>query len=165
MKELAAYSRTVGQGYNLFNKIDELNENRIFIKLREYEHLVGGWSGKTVAVLGLSFKPHTDDLRVAPSTKVIPQLLHEGAQVVAYDPLAMPAYRQQFGQPEGLTYADNVPQACTAADVVLLLIEWPELVEFDTTKCHLYLLVNVGGCLTLAINLILITFPHRYGSI
>lgn len=130
VKELAAYSRSVGQGYNLFNKIDELNENRIFIKMKEYEQLVGGWEGKRVAVLGLSFKPHTDDLRVAPSTKVIPHLLHEGAQVLAYDPLAIPAFQQWLGQPEGLEYASSVAAACTEADVILLLIEWPELIEY-----------------------------------
>ena len=130
VKELAAYSRSVGQGYNLFNKIDELNENRIFIKLREYERAVGGWEGKRVAVLGLSFKPNTDDLRVAPSTKVIPQLLHEGAQVLAYDPMAMPAFQRQYGELEGVTYAENLEVACSQADVLLLLIEWPELVNF-----------------------------------
>jgi len=131
VKELAAYSRSVGQGDNLFNKIDELNENRIFTKLRDYKQRIGGWSGKKVAVLGLSFKPHTDDLREAPSTKVIPQLLHEGAAVTAYDPMAVHAWERQFGQLPGLTIAPTIMEACADAEVILLLIEWPEIIEFE----------------------------------
>ena len=134
VKELAAYSRSVGQGDNLFNKIDELNENRIFTKLRDYKQQIGGWSGKKVAVLGLSFKPHTDDLREAPSTKVIPQLLHEGAEVIAYDPMASQAWERQYGQLAGLTLVSDMASACAQAEVIILLVEWPEITEFDFTQ-------------------------------
>ncbi len=130
VRELAAYSRTVGHGNNLFNKIHELNADRIYEKLDEFESMVGSWEGKSVAVLGLSFKPNTDDLREAPSTKIVPHLLHKGAKVLAHDPMALPAARQVLDSPEGLTFVDNLKDAVDQADAVLVVIEWPEYVEY-----------------------------------
>ena len=131
VRELAAYSRSVGQGDNLFNKINELNENRPHLKLQDFAESIGGWQDKKVAVLGLSFKPNTDDLREAPSLKVVPQLLHKGAQVKAYDPMAMAAWRRQVGAKPHLSLVDTLAEAVTDAEVIILLIEWPEIVGFD----------------------------------
>lgn len=133
VRELAAYSRTIGYGGNLFNKITELNEDRIFEKLDQYEKQVSGWSGKRVAVLGLAFKPHTDDMREAPSTKIIPHLLNKGASVVGYDPMATEVAKQVFANQAELTYANTIEEAIAEADVVLAVIEWPEIVTFDFT--------------------------------
>lgn len=133
VKELAAYSRTVGHGNNLFNKIHELNDNRVYVKFDEFAQYIDGWNGKNVAVLGLSFKPHTDDLREAPSTKVIPHLLHSGAKVRAYDPMAMPAARHFFGEQKNLSYGDSIDSTVQGADVVVVLVEWPEFVSYDFT--------------------------------
>src|SRR5690606_30971523 len=72
VKELAAYARAVGQEDNLMVTITALNEDRIGALLRRFEQKVGGWQGKQVALLGLSFKPNTDDMREAPSTKISP---------------------------------------------------------------------------------------------
>jgi UDPglucose 6-dehydrogenase len=130
VREIAAYSRTVGLSGNIFNKMDELNENRIFEKLQEFGRLVGGWRGKKVAVLGLSFKKFTDDMREAPSTKIIPQLLYEEAQVVGYDPMATEGAMRLFGEKPGLQYAESIQAAIQDADVVMALVEWPEIVEF-----------------------------------
>ncbi len=130
VKELAAYSRTVGEADNLFNKINELNETRIPKLINRYDQLLGGFDGKKVAVLGLSFKPNTNDMRVAPSTKVIPLLLEKGAQVKGYDPKAN---WLEFGLPtlEGFSQADSIVAAAKDADVIFVLIEWPEIVKFD----------------------------------
>jgi len=130
VREIAAYSRTVGLSGNLFNKMNELNENRIFEKLQEFGHAVGGWRGKKVAVLGLSFKKFTDDMREAPSTKIIPQLLYEEAQVIGYDPMATPGAQRYFGEKPGLKYSASVAEAIAGADVVMALVEWPEIVDF-----------------------------------
>lgn len=131
VRELAAYSRTVGQGNNLFNKIHELNQNRIFDKLQDFSSIIGGWSQQTVAVLGLSFKPNTDDMREAPSTKVIPHLLHQGALVKAYDPMANQVAKQIMADHDNLQFASSLEEALQDSSVVILLIEWPELVAFD----------------------------------
>ena len=89
VKELAAYAKAKSQNGNLMVKIDELNEERIPKLMEKYKNRVGGWAGKTVAVLGLSFKPNTDDMREAPSTKIIPLLIKENAHVKAYDPITI----------------------------------------------------------------------------
>lgn len=133
VKELAAYSRTVGHGNNLFNKIHELNDHRVFDKLDQFAQYIGGWHGKKVAVLGLSFKPQTDDLREAPSTKVVPQLLHAGAKVIAFDPMAIPAAKHFFGEQRGLSYGENIDSTINGADVVIVLVEWPEFTSYDFT--------------------------------
>lgn len=130
VREIAAYSRTVGLSGNLFNKMDELNENRIFEKLQEFGEAVGGWRGKKVAVLGLSFKKFTDDMREAPSTKIIPQLLYEEAQVTAFDPMATPVAQKFFGEQKNLEYFDSIEATIAEADIIMALVEWPEIVEF-----------------------------------
>jgi UDPglucose 6-dehydrogenase len=133
VKELAAYSRTVGHGNNLFNKIHELNDSRVYSKLDQFAQYLGGWSGKKVAVLGLSFKPHTDDLREAPSTRVIPHLLHAGAKVTAFDPMAVPAAERFFGEQKGLSFGKDLEATIKGVDVVMVLVEWPEFTAYDFT--------------------------------
>ncbi|HKY73826.1 MAG TPA: UDP-glucose/GDP-mannose dehydrogenase family protein [Patescibacteria group bacterium] len=130
VKELAAYAKAIKQNGNLMVKINELNEERIPLLLKRYEDVVGGWKDKRVAILGLSFKPNTDDMREAPSTKLIPLLKSAGASVVAYDPMAMPVAKLQY--PDwGIEYATDVHDALKTADVVFELIEWPELISLD----------------------------------
>jgi len=130
VKELAAYSRTVGEANNLFNKIDELNEARIPKLVNQYDKLVGGFKAKKVAVLGLSFKPNTNDMRVAPSTKLVPLLIEKDALVLGYDP---EANWLEFGLPnfESFSQVDSIEKAAKGADVIFVLIEWPEIINFD----------------------------------
>jgi UDPglucose 6-dehydrogenase len=85
------------------------------------ETLGGSLSGKTVAVLGLAFKPNTDDIREAPSLTVIAELLAAGARVQAYDPVAMDNTKGIF---PGLTYANDLYEAVTGADAMVLVTEW-----------------------------------------
>jgi len=138
VKELAAYSRAIGESNNLFNKIDDLNEERIPKLMQAVENKVGGWSDKTVAVLGLSFKPNTDDLRESPATKVIPLLLNKGAKVKSFDPMAS---WQSFFQLKALepnhTQEKNIPSAVKNADVIISLVEWPQITGFDFTRTKL----------------------------
>lgn len=131
VKELAYYSQTVGEGENLFVKLNQLNEARIPHVLEMMSDAVGGWAGKSVAVLGLSFKPNTNDTREAPALKVIPELLKAGASVHAYDPKAVAEAEAILDSHESLYFADSIAAATTDADVIILLIEWKELVEFD----------------------------------
>jgi len=128
VKELAAYAHKVGQDSNLMVTINQLNERRIPRLLKKYENMIDGWEDKQVAVLGLSFKPHTDDTRVAPAKKVVPWLLEKGAQVKSYDPMV------KWEPQENLDHyhqADTLAAVCQEADVIILLIEWPEIVEYD----------------------------------
>lgn len=134
VKELAHYSRTVGEDGNLFNKINELNEYRIGKLLEQYSQEIGGFEGKTVAVLGLSFKPNTDDMREAPSVKVIPELLSRGAVVRGFDPKALEVVKYFIPEDKNATYHEKISEACRGADVIIALIEWSEIVAFDFGK-------------------------------
>jgi UDPglucose 6-dehydrogenase len=131
VNELAAYSRSVGEEDNLLNKISAINTERIPRLLTEYEKQIGSWQGQRVAVLGLSFKPHTNDMREAPSVKVIPHLLSQGAHVVGYDPKALEVADHFITPHPHLEYVDSVAKAVQGAEVIIALIEWPEIVTFD----------------------------------
>jgi UDPglucose 6-dehydrogenase len=86
--------------------------------------------GRTIALLGLAFKPDTDDLRDAPSLQIAEKLLQMGARVKAYDPVAMPACREQH--PElAIQYAASAIDAVTDADAIVLVTEWKEFAGLD----------------------------------
>ena len=91
----------------------------------------GSLEGKTIAVLGLTFKPNTDDMRDAPSLDVVPAMQAMGASVRAYDPAGMNEARQLF---EGVDYAEGPYQALDGADAVVLLTEWDEFRALDLKR-------------------------------
>lgn len=134
VKELAAYARSVNEEANLMVTINQLNENRIPELLNQYTELVGGWAGKKVAVLGLSFKPNTNDMREAPSTIVIPILQDKGATVVGYDPKAIPEARVMIASHPNVSFTEDISESVANADVIIALIEWPEITSFDFTS-------------------------------
>jgi UDPglucose 6-dehydrogenase len=126
VSELAAYSRAIGEENNLFNKIHELNHDRIFRLMDQFEKKIGDWNGKTVAVLGLSFKPNTDDMREAPSLAIIPYLANQGAVVKAFDPKA-----EWKDQQENVSQVSSIEAAVEDADIIMAVIEWPEIISFN----------------------------------
>jgi len=129
VKELSAYASSVNEREGLFEKIDDLNERRIPNLIAKYEAGIGGLQGKVVCVLGLSFKPNTDDLREAPSTKFIPKLISLGAKIQTYDPKAMESAKRWF--PKVVSYAQDAYTAAQGSDVLLLLIEWDEFKQLN----------------------------------
>jgi len=132
VKEIAAYAKASGETNSLFIKIDEINEARIEKLMTKYSELVGGFGGKTVAVLGLSFKKNTNDTRVAPSLKVIPWLLAHKATVNACDPKAVEEIKPLL--PNSVQYLADAYTAIKGANVVILLVEWDEYVSLDLPK-------------------------------
>ena len=128
VKELAAVSKKLGYKNNLLVEIDESNEARINQKMDEYETLVGGFKGKMVAVLGLSFKPNTTDMRVAPSLKVIPYLRDKKAVVKAFDPKANEEAKKIW---PGIFFGDSIEETIHEAEVIILLVEWDEFKDMD----------------------------------
>lgn len=133
VKELAAYAKAVGQASNLMVKVSELNEERIPQLLAKYEVMVGGWSGKRVGILGLSFKPNTDDVREAPSSRMLPRLAQAGAVLQAYDPMAKDAFSVAYPDLP-VAYKDSVASAMQDADVVFVLTEWGEFQSFSVAQ-------------------------------
>lgn len=91
----------------------------------------GSVSGKTVAVLGLAFKPQTDDMRDAPSLDIVPALQAAGATIVAYDPEAMEEAAKLL---DGINYAQNADDALQGADIAVIVTEWNEFRALDLQK-------------------------------
>jgi UDPglucose 6-dehydrogenase len=91
----------------------------------------GSVKGKTVAILGLTFKPNTDDMREAPSLEVVPALLKAGARVRAFDPEGM---EQASPLLAGVDWSQNAYEAMTGADAVAILTEWNEFRALDLER-------------------------------
>jgi UDPglucose 6-dehydrogenase len=86
--------------------------------------------GRTVGLLGLSFKPNTDDLRDAPSLEIAERLLGMGARVKAYDPISMPVCRRQHPALK-VRYCESAAEVAEGADALVLITEWPEFAALD----------------------------------
>jgi UDPglucose 6-dehydrogenase len=101
--------------------VNELQKRRVVGKLKKH---LGSLRGKTIAVLGLAFKPNTDDLREAPSLVLASQLLAEGVDVRAWDPVADATELLQ-----GVTFCDSPLETVRGADAAVIVTEWDELRE------------------------------------
>ena len=119
LKQLASNSGYHFQLLAAVIEVNELQKRRVVGKLKKH---LGKLSGKTVALLGLAFKPNTDDMREAPSLVLASRLLAEGAEVRAWDPVADASRLLQ-----GVTFADSVLEAVTEADAAVIVTEWDEL--------------------------------------
>ncbi|HEX3324118.1 MAG TPA: UDP-glucose/GDP-mannose dehydrogenase family protein [Solirubrobacterales bacterium] len=106
-------------------EVNELQKRRVVGKLQKH---LGSLLGKRVALLGLAFKPHTDDMREASSLVLAARLEGEGAEVVAYDPVAGEVARNLLGTVE---FRDSALEALDGADAAILVTEWPEFAELD----------------------------------
>ncbi len=93
-----------------------------------------GIRGKTFAVWGLAFKPNTDDMREAPSRRVLAQLWEGGAKVRVYDPEAMDEARRIFGERDDLTFCDSAFDALQGADALVVVTEWKQFRSPDFTR-------------------------------
>ena len=132
VKALAHMAATHGTHPQMLRAVMEINydqRKRFVTKLR---HILGGFRGRTVGVLGLSFKPNTDDMRDAPSIEIIHLLLYEGAEVKAYDPEAMENARRILG--DGITYCKDPYEVAEGTDALLLVAEWNEFKQLDMER-------------------------------
>lgn len=103
----------------------EVNQNQKLKMFREAKKRFGDLKGKKVAVLGLTFKPGTDDLREAPSIVNVRRLLDEGAKIVAYDPVGIENFKKLY--PTEIQYVNNPGEALKNADMAFLFTEWKEI--------------------------------------
>jgi UDPglucose 6-dehydrogenase len=119
LKQLASNSGYHFQLLNAVIEVNELQKRRVIGKLEKH---LGKLGGKTIALLGLAFKPNTDDLREAPSLVLASRLLAEGAEVRAWDPVADARRLLQ-----GVTFCESALEAVTGADAAVIVTEWDEL--------------------------------------
>ena len=128
LKQLAGNS---GYHFQLLNSVIEVNElqkRRVMSKLQKY---LGSLVGKEIALLGLAFKPNTDDMREASSLVLSARLQAAGANVRAYDPVAEQEARKLI---RGVEFARSPAEAIDGADAVVLVTEWPEFADLDFSE-------------------------------
>jgi UDPglucose 6-dehydrogenase len=128
LKQLAGNSGYHFQLLTAVIEVNELQKRRVVSKL--VKHL-GGLRGKTVALLGLAFKPNTNDMRDAPSLILAPRLLSEGAEVRGWDPVALEEAR---GVLRGVDLRESLLDAVTGADAAVIVTEWDELKDLATPE-------------------------------
>jgi UDPglucose 6-dehydrogenase len=123
---------TAGVDQRIVRTTVEVNDDRKARMVDRVERALGGdLSGKSVAVLGLAFKPNTDDMREAPSIPLVNSLVERGAQVRAYDPVAREQAEQILS---GVEFADDAYRAASGADALVIVTEWDEFRALDLQK-------------------------------
>ncbi|MEI6621705.1 MAG: UDP-glucose/GDP-mannose dehydrogenase family protein [Actinomycetes bacterium] len=122
----------LGDSLRFLYEVDEINQRRRSKAVQIATEMVGGSvTGLRVAALGAAFKPDSDDVRDSPALNVAASLQLHGAHVRVYDPKAMANSAKYFPT---LHYVSDAAEACTDADIVLLLTEWSEFVELDPVE-------------------------------
>jgi UDPglucose 6-dehydrogenase len=124
LQALIDYSNKNGYDPVLFRATEETNEKQATRVVDMAEKLLGSLSDKKVAVLGLAFKKDTDDIREAASLRVINQLKKKGAQVIAYDPMAIPNAKKALS--DQIDYAENPRSTLKGADCAVIMTEWDQ---------------------------------------
>jgi len=131
-KDVQALTRTAHQhGYDarLLDAVERVNDSQkghLFELVQRHYGGVDALRGKTFALWGLAFKPNTDDMREAPSRRLLEQLREAGAVVRAYDPEAMSETRRIYGERDDLVFCDNALQASDGADALIVVTEWKQ---------------------------------------
>ena len=124
VRALISSGEALGLPMEILRATETLNDTQKLIPVRRLEALLGSLAGRRIAVWGLAFKPNTDDVREAPAVHIIRALHEAGAEVVVYDPVAMPA-----GAPwvsDACAFAATAYDAVDGADALVLATEWAE---------------------------------------
>lgn len=131
VKALAHMAAIHGTHPQLLRAVIEINRDRRRQVIRKLRNILGRLDGAIIGLLGLSFKPNTDDMREAPAVEITHMLQHEGAQVKAYDPVAMDnAYRQL----ERVTLLEDAYQVAEGSDALVIATEWNEFKQLDLAR-------------------------------
>jgi len=124
IKALINFSKSLGYEPKLLEAVDLVNETQYQRVIDFCKSVLGNIKGKRIAILGLAFKPDTDDIRGAISIKIIKALLREEADIIAYDPAAMHNVRKKLGN--SIKYADSPINCIKNADCCIIVTEWEQ---------------------------------------
>lgn len=133
-KDLAAFERfshNLGYDFSLLREISKINGEAVEAALSKVKEAIWNLEGKRITLLGLSFKPDTDDIRFAPALKLAQQLLAEGASIVGYDPQALANARAEMPQ---LEVAHNPYDAAAGSHCLVVCTEWEEFRSLDLSR-------------------------------
>lgn len=132
VKALIAFAESKGYDFKLLKAVDEINKEAASRFIQKVEAVYPrGLSNKVIGVWGLSFKPSTDDMREAPSIKIIQTLEKKGAIIQAYDPVAQ---KNASAILADIRYVEDAYKAAMNADVLIILTEWNEFLQVDLKK-------------------------------
>lgn len=110
----------------------DVNESQKLVLIKKAHHFYDNFTDVNIAVLGLTFKPNTDDLREAASLSCIPYLLDDGAKIKAWDPVGADNFRKIY--PNEITYCDNISDTLEGADICFIFTEWPQVKNMDISE-------------------------------
>jgi len=145
VKALIACSESFGYTPELLDAAENVNKKQPLKAVEFCKQQLGALKGKQIAILGLAFKPDTDDMREARVIPIIHQLLSEGARVIAYDPIATSVAQTIFK--DKIRYADSAIECIKGADCCILVTEWPEFKKLtpEDFKVHMKQPILVDG--------------------
>jgi len=145
VKALIAFSRALDYGPMLIKSVEKVNEAQPYKALELAREVLGNFKEKRIAVLGLAFKPNTDDIRESVPIKIIGRLLENGVNVVAYDPAAMNNTKKLLGN--RIDYASSAIECVKEADCCIVATEWDEFKQLkpDDFVRHMKTCILVDG--------------------
>lgn len=130
-KDLSAFRKIaekLGYKFGLLEEVEKVNKQMRHKFITKVEDTLWNMKGKNIGILGLAFKPDTEDMREAPAIDIIKRFLEEGAVIKAYDPEAMSVAKEIFPD---ITYCDNPYDVVKGADCLCILTEWDEFKKLD----------------------------------
>lgn len=128
-----------GYDFNLLKEVNKINKLQRYNFIKKVEEKLLGFKNKKIAILGLSFKPDTDDMRDAPSIDIINGFLEKGAEIKAFDPVAMERAKDIFK--DKIYYAKDIYDTISGCDALVILTEWQEFYKINFKKIK-KLLIN-----------------------
>ncbi|WP_275667456.1 UDP-glucose 6-dehydrogenase TuaD [Bacillus haynesii] len=129
---LLQIAKSVGYPFKMIEAVIETNQKQRAHIVQKLLDVFGDLNGMTISVLGLAFKPNTNDMRSAPSLDVIPMLRSLGALVKAFDPIAVPEAEKLLG--DQAVYSEDLYETIQGTDACVILTEWPEVQNMDIAK-------------------------------
>ncbi len=131
LKAFIGIAQKIGYDFRLLKEVERINEEQMLRVVKKLENLLWNLKDKQIGILGLSFKPNTDDMRFAPSITIINELKKQGSTIKAYDPVAMERAREIMPD---IHYCSNAYEVAKDADGILLVTEWDEFKQLDLVK-------------------------------
>ena len=131
VKAFISIAHKLGYEFDLLKAVEQINKTARKDIVNKAEHLLGDLSGKTIGILGLSFKPNTDDIRDAPSVDIVGELQKKGAEIKAYDPVSIENSKSLI---KNASYGKDIYDTVEGADIMVLVTEWNEFKEADLNK-------------------------------
>jgi len=133
-KALMQIAGNVHYDFELLKGVINVNKKQQVLVLEKLREVYSSFKGLKVGVLGLAFKPNTDDIREAPSLSVITKLINDGAEVIAYDPVAIENAKKVL--PREVNYCDCPEDMLTGIDAVIILTEWEQIKSIQARSFH-----------------------------